>query len=33
LFYDYDSWIPGAFSALEEEVLALGSRLENLREG
>lgn len=33
LFYDYDSWIPDAFSKFEDEVLNLGDKLESLKNG
>jgi hypothetical protein len=31
LYYDYDSWIPEAFSEFEEDVLKLGEKLESLK--
>ncbi len=31
LYYDYDSWIPEAFSELEDDVLKLGEKLESLK--
>ncbi|MDK2893177.1 hypothetical protein [Methanohalophilus sp.] len=31
LYYDYDSWIPEAFSELEDDVLKLAEKLESLK--
>lgn len=31
LYYDYDTWIPEAFSELEDDVLKLGEKLESLK--